>query len=118
MNDSKLIKKYLPLTESTYYIMLSLVEPLHGYGIMQYTQECSNGAVKLGPGTLYGALGKLESEKLITLMHTGNRRKSYQLTEKGKKVLNLEISRLRNMLRSGTEAISRMEENEGGNYHE
>ena len=114
MNDAKLVKKYLPLTESTYYIMLSLVEPLHGYGIMQYTQKCSNGAVKLGPGTLYGALSKLESEKLIILMHAGNRRKSYQLTEKGKRVLCLEVSRLKNMLRSGTEAISRMEGKTGG----
>ena len=67
MKDAKLVKKYLPLTASTYYIMISLVEPLHGYCIMQYTKKCSNGAVKLGPSTLYDALSKLQGEKLITL---------------------------------------------------
>ena len=43
---------YLPLTEATYYTMLCLVEPRHGYGIMQEVRRISQGAVKLGPGTL------------------------------------------------------------------
>ena len=47
-------QKYIPLTEATYYILLSLVKPLHGYGIMQMVEEMTNGEVKLGPGTLYG----------------------------------------------------------------
>ena len=47
------------LTESTYYIMLALYEPSHGYGIMQQVEEMSGGRVKLAPGTLYGALTAL-----------------------------------------------------------
>ena len=47
--------KYLPLTESTCYIMLTLVEPLHGYAVMKKVEEISKGTVKVGPGTLYGA---------------------------------------------------------------
>ncbi len=44
-------RKYIPLTEATYYILLSLVKPMHGYGIMQLVEEMTNGEVKLGPGT-------------------------------------------------------------------
>ena len=40
-------QKYIPLTEATYYILLSLVKPLHGYGIMQMVEEMTNGEVKL-----------------------------------------------------------------------
>ena len=41
------------LTESTYYILLSLLSPQHGYGIMQQTEEMSRGRVRLAAGTLY-----------------------------------------------------------------
>ena len=44
------------LTEAFYYILLSLYQPLHGYGIMQKAQEFSGGRVRLAAGTLYGAL--------------------------------------------------------------
>ena len=51
--DQKLAK-YLPFTEATAYIPLALVEPLHGYAVMQRVDEMSQGTVKVGPGTLYG----------------------------------------------------------------
>ena len=54
------LKKYLPLSEATYYIMLSLADPLHGYGVMQEVEKLSQGTVKVGPGTLYGVLSTLE----------------------------------------------------------
>lgn len=45
-----------PLTESYFYILLCLYHgPLHGYGIMQKTAELSQGYVKIGSGTMYGA---------------------------------------------------------------
>ena len=43
----------LALTESTYYILLSLYHPQHGYGIMQQTEQLSGGRVHLAAGTLY-----------------------------------------------------------------
>ena len=95
------INKYLPLTESTYYIMLTLVEPLHGYAVMQKIEETSNGTVKIGPGTLYGAFTTLEKEGLIVKVKEENRRKSYVLTAKGKKVLLNQIKRLEIMTRNG-----------------
>ncbi|MBQ5890707.1 MAG: PadR family transcriptional regulator, partial [Clostridia bacterium] len=47
------------LTEAVYYILLSLMQPMHGYGIMQNVEQLSNGRVKLAAGTLYGAINTL-----------------------------------------------------------
>ena len=101
MMTEKDANKYLPLTEATYYIMLSLVEPLHGYGVMQRVKEISQGTVKVGPGTLYGAFSTLESEKLIHKVKEEDRRKSYALTSKGKQVLLRQIERLEIMTGNG-----------------
>ena len=97
--------KYLPLTESTYYIMLTLVEPLHGYAVMQKIEVISKGTVKVGPGTLYGAFTSLEKEGLIVKVKEEDRRKSYVLTPKGKKVLMNQIKRLEIMTQNGLSAI-------------
>jgi DNA-binding PadR family transcriptional regulator len=93
--------KYLPLTESTYYILLALVEPLHGYGVMQKVEALSQGAVKIGPGTLYGAFQTLEKEKLIVKVGEEERRKSYALTAGGRAVLKKQIERLEIMTENG-----------------
>jgi DNA-binding PadR family transcriptional regulator len=93
--------KYLPLTESTYYIMLTLIEPLHGYAVMKKVEEISKGTAKVGPGTLYGAFTLLEKEELIVKIKEEERRKSYVLTQKGKKVLMKQIKRLEIMTQNG-----------------
>jgi len=92
------INKYLPLTESTYYIMLTLIEPLHGYAVMQKVEEISKGTVKVGPGTLYGAFTALEKEKLIVKVKEEKRRKSYVLTPKGKKLSGIQEKRRAGLL--------------------
>jgi DNA-binding PadR family transcriptional regulator len=101
MKEDKETARHLPLTEATYCILLALAEPLHGYGIMQKVEAGSEGAVRIGPGTLYGALTTLEKEKLITLFDTVDRRKRYALTEKGRSVLAAELARLRLLTRLG-----------------
>jgi DNA-binding PadR family transcriptional regulator len=101
MMIDKDVHKYLPLTEATYYIMLSLIEPLHGYGVMQRVEEISQGTVKVGPGTLYGAFSTLEKEKLIRKVKEEERRKCYALTSKGKQVLLQQIERLEIMTGNG-----------------
>jgi len=97
MLNEKLMKKYLPLTHTTYYILISLTTPLHGYGIMQKVEELSKGEVNLGPGTLYGALGKLEKDGLITKVseEENERRKSYVLTDIGLEIAKQEFLRLK-----------------------
>ena len=50
----------IALTEGVYYILLSLTQPLHGYGIMQRVEEMSGGRLRMAAGTLYGALSSLQ----------------------------------------------------------
>jgi DNA-binding PadR family transcriptional regulator len=101
MLDEKIIKKYLPLSESTYYILLALTETLHGYGVMQKVQEISQGTVTIGPGTLYGAFSTLEKERLIVMVREEERRKCYSLTDKGRQVLLEQIRRMEIMAANG-----------------
>ncbi len=102
------ITKYLPLTEATYYILVALVEPLHGYGIMQKVEGMSEGTVSIGPGTMYGAFTTLEKEGLITMVKEEDRRKSYSLTDKGKQVLAEQIRRLEIMNKNGQVVLPRL----------
>ena len=91
------------LTESTYYILLSLLSPQHGYGIMQQTEEMSRGRVRLAAGTLYGALNALSAKGWIIQIPSeeDSRRKDYRLTEKGLQVLHAEVARLRELADNG-----------------
>jgi DNA-binding PadR family transcriptional regulator len=93
--------KYLPLTESTAYILLALAEPLHGYGVMQKVETMSEGTVKIGPGTLYGAFSTLESEGLIVKVDEVERRKSFRVTDKGKSVLKEHLRRSEILIKNG-----------------
>lgn len=100
MMDKSKIDQYLPLTESTFYTLVAVVEPLHGYGIMQKVETLSEGTAKIGPGTLYGALQALEKEALIAKVGEEERRKIYAITEKGRQVLKSQVQRLAIMVRS------------------
>jgi DNA-binding PadR family transcriptional regulator len=102
MDGQDEINRYLPLTESTYYILVSLAEPLHGYGVMQKVETLSEGTVKIGPGTLYGAFQALEKEALIVKVGEEERRKIFAITAKGREVLKNQIQRLVIMVRSGS----------------
>lgn len=107
MMTNKQTTKHLPLSEATFFIMLALVTPKHGYGVMQMVEEISEGAVRIGPGTLYGAFSNLEKEKLIEMVREVGRRKEYQLTQNGLQVLEAQIERLRMMVALGGDAINR-----------
>jgi DNA-binding PadR family transcriptional regulator len=101
----------LALTEATYYILLSLVEPRHGYGIMQQAEALSGGRVRLAAGTLYGALSSLCEKEWILLLPTteGSRKKEYMLTERGYRVLKNELERLRELVISGETILGGLE---------
>ena len=91
----------IALTETTYYILLSLYRPLHGYGIMQRAAELSGGRVRLAAGTLYGALNALVDKGWIALLPGEGRKKEYRLTPRGLEVLKNELERLRELVASG-----------------
>ena len=86
----------IALTEAVYYILLSLSEPLHGYGIMQNAEELSKGRVRLAAGTLYGAINSLLEKGWISALpgEKNSRKKEYMITDTGREVVTAEISRL------------------------
>ena len=97
----------LVLTEATYYILLSLYTPQHGYGIMQQAERLSAGRVRLAPGTLYGALTSLCEKGWIAPMPLApeSRKKEYRLTPAGLAVLKNELQRLRQLVHNGEEIL-------------
>ena len=100
--------KYLPLSEATTYILLCLVEPTHGYGVMQKVETRTTGQVKIGPGTLYGAFSTMESEKLIEMVSEADRRKTYRLTAKGLSLLRAQLDRLDLLLSNGRSILEEL----------
>lgn len=95
------------LTEAVYYILLSLIEPLHGYGIMQNVERLSNGRVKLAAGTLYGAINTLLEKGWIVALseEKGSRKKEYLITDLGKDMLRAEMDRLRELIENGRQIL-------------
>lgn len=91
------------LTEAFYYILLSLYQPLHGYGIMQKAREFSGGRVRLAAGTLYGALNALLEKGWIEALpvQAGSRKKEYRVTAAGKAVVEAELARLEELVKNG-----------------
>ena len=65
--DNHIRKVYVPMTETGYYILLNLTEPTHGYDITKKVKEMTNGEIVIGPGTMYGSLGKMEKDGLIKI---------------------------------------------------
>lgn len=105
---NKEIAKYSPLTEATYYILISLVEPIHGYGIIKQVEDMSDGRIRLAAGTLYGAINTLEKNKFIEPMGVdpnNSRRKLYKMTEKGRLLALYELKRIREMLDAGEQLL-------------
>jgi DNA-binding PadR family transcriptional regulator len=98
--------KILPLSEATYYVLAALDTPLHGYALMQKVESMSQGNVVIGPGTLYGAFGTLEKQGLIEKVSEEERRKTYALTHKGRRILAEQVRRLAVMVRNGQFALT------------
>ncbi|MEA4812525.1 MAG: PadR family transcriptional regulator [Anaerolineaceae bacterium] len=92
--------KRLPLTETSFYILLALKNPMHGYLAMQEVENLSEGEVRIAPGTMYGALENLSSQGLIDSIDGDDpRRKLYRLTSQGQVLLELELTRLKKLTR-------------------
>lgn len=98
------------LTEVTFYILLSLYTPKHGYAIMQFIEEKTKGRLSLGAGTLYGALNTLQEKGWITLYDDSEgRKKEYLITTLGKEIAEKELTRLHELTQIATKII------QGGN---
>ena len=97
----------ITLTETTYFILLALVQPNHGYGIMLKAEEMSNGSVRLAAGTLYGALNNMVDKGWIEQLPAeyGSRKKEYILTDLGLEILINETNRLKELAACGDEVL-------------
>ena len=110
------IESHLPLTESTFFILLSLAPgPRHGYGMLKDVQALSEGRLQLSTGTLYGAIKRLQDQGWITRIDdpvpndTDRERKVYVLTEQGQRILEAETARLRSVVAKASLRIPRGE---------
>jgi DNA-binding PadR family transcriptional regulator len=94
MDEGKAVKKYLPMTETMFFILLSLQQEHHGYGIMQHVKQITNNRIILGAGTIYNSFSRLEKDGLIKVLSEEDRRKIYIATALGRKILKVEAERL------------------------
>lgn len=101
MDIEKAKHSYLPMSETMYYILLSLNDEMHGYGIMQNVEKLTQGRIKLGAGTIYNSLSKLEKDSLIKPVSEYDRRKSYIITNIGSAVISAELKRLKELYENG-----------------
>lgn len=98
--------KNLPLTETVYYVLLSLLEPSHGYRVIQKIEEMSEGQVRMAAGTLYGAIENLLKLKYIQPISSDDkRRKVYQITSKGEEILLMDMNRMEHMIAATKELL-------------
>lgn len=86
------------LTEVTFFILLALYRPRHGYGIMQFVEERTGGRLVLGAGSLYGALHTLEARGWIAPGGGGGRKKEFLITKAGKTIVQRELARLEELV--------------------
>jgi DNA-binding PadR family transcriptional regulator len=95
-----------PLTPAVLHILLALsTQERHGYGIMKEVERDSQGKVKMGPGTLYGSVGRMmeaglirESDKKIDPELDDERRVYYEITGLGRAALAAELERYREVV--------------------
>ena len=101
----KLRRVYVPMTETGFYILFCLQKERHGYSITQKVKELTDGRLSISPGTMYGTLSKMEKDGLIAFVREEEKRKLYQITDLGQKILNLEIQRIERLYGNSKEDV-------------
>jgi DNA-binding PadR family transcriptional regulator len=99
-------RSLLPLTPAVLHVLLALAgEERHGYGIMREVEDRSGGEVRLGPGTLYGAIKRMladglieESDERPDPVIDDRRRRYYRITDFGRRVAGAEAERLQDLV--------------------
>ena len=107
MKDEEAPDGFLPLPSATLHILVALMTgEKHGYAIMRDVEELSDGAVRMGPGTLYGSVKRMLADSLIEEAEErpdpaldDQRRRYYRLTGLGERVCASELRRLEALIR-------------------
>lgn len=92
-----------PLPSASFHVLLALVDrPRHGYAVMQEVERLSDGAVRMGPGTVYTTIKRLLDGGLIEEVQGPDpadpRRRSYRATALGERVCRAEVHRLAGLI--------------------
>ena len=85
------------MTETAFYILLSLKNPRHGYGIIKHVGDLTEGRLILGSGTIYGTLTKMQRDGIIAVFSDEKRKKIYEVTDVGKTLMRHEMTRLKEL---------------------
>ena len=85
------------MTETAFYILLSLTIPRHGYGIIKHVEELTMGRLVLGSGTIYGTLTKMQRDEIISVYADEKRKTIYEITDVGKELMRHEVNRLKEL---------------------
>ncbi len=104
---NKKFNELSPLTEASYYVLLSLYEQSHGYGVIKKVEELTKGRLVIAAGTLYGIIRSFLKHGLITLVdESGSRsKKIYKITNSGTELLNFEVKRLQELTKNAREVL-------------
>lgn len=105
--EERIKRIYIPMTETGFYILFCLQEPMHGYNVGKRVRELTGGAVVISPGTMYGSLSKMEKDGLIVFVREEEKRKIYAITALGRQILTLEMQRIERLYKNSR----------GENYH-
>jgi len=107
MRRDTAVAEHLPLPGVSFHILLSLLEEdRHGYAIIQHVAGRTDGALRIGAGTLYRALQRLVEQGLVAETDTrpapdrdDERRRYYRITPTGRRVARAEVGRLAELVR-------------------
>ena len=87
------------LTESMFYVLLALRRgPMCGMEIAAFLERATNGRLRIGPATLYTVLSKFEEVKYIEQIAVEGRKRTYRITDRGRRIYAEEVERLRRCL--------------------
>ncbi|MDO6450527.1 PadR family transcriptional regulator [Oceanobacillus profundus] len=98
--DKRIRRFYMPMTETSFYILFALQSEMHGYSIMKHVKTLTKGEIDLGAGTVYTSLSKMEKDGLIVLVKIESNRKFYKITDLGREILDIEILRIERLYKN------------------
>lgn len=97
------------LTDTAFYILLSLMEAKHGYLIMKSIEQITNNSLTVGPASLYTTIKKLLKAELIKEIENkgSQNKKTYLATETGIQLLQKELQRRREMVKHAEQILNK-----------
>ncbi|GFN35502.1 PadR family transcriptional regulator [Tepidimicrobium xylanilyticum] len=101
------IRDKIPLTETALLLLLALYKPNHGYNVMKMVKKMTEERIIFGPGTLYGAINNLNKKGWIKLVRIDkeSKKKEYVITDTSKKIVEMELARMKQMYDAGKKII-------------